>query len=154
METHAHLRAAAAQPPLASIHPQTVEPISCVPAEHNPAEILLPGSPPPHSAPPECTTQLLEELACLDPVTWAELLPQVDHATTPSHIPCPASAIRQPVPCCPTMFFELITEEDPGSISQAMPHQSSTFDGLADDCADLSTAIHGFTSVIAQQSGD
>ena len=35
-----------------------------------------------------------------------------------------------------------------------MPHQSSTFDGLADDRADLSAAIRGFTSVIAQQSGD
>ena len=154
METCARLRAAAAQPPLASIHPQTVEPISRVPTKHNPAEIPLPGSPPPHSAPPERTTQLLEELARLNPVTRAELLRRVDHATTPSHIPRPALAIRQPVPCCPTTFFELITEEDPGSISQAMPHQSSTFDGLADDCADLSTAIHGFTSVIAQQSGN
>ena len=74
METCAHLCAAGAQPPLASIHPQTVEPISRVPAKHDPAEIPLPGSPPPHSAPPECTTQLLEELACLDPVTRAELL--------------------------------------------------------------------------------
>ena len=74
METRARSRAAAAQPPLASIRPQTVEPISRVPAEHNPAEIPLPGSPPPHSALPECTTQLLEELAHLDPVTWAELL--------------------------------------------------------------------------------
>ena len=74
METHAHLHAAAAQPPLASICPQTVEPISHVPAKHNPAEIPLPGSPPPHSALPECTTQLLEELARLDPVTWAKLL--------------------------------------------------------------------------------
>ena len=35
-----------------------------------------------------------------------------------------------------------------------MPHQSSTFDGLVDDCANLSAAIRGFTSVIAQQSGD
>ena len=52
------------------------------------------------------------------------------------------------------MFFEPITKEDPGSISQAMPHQSSTFDGLADDSADLSAAIHGFTSIIAQQSGN
>ena len=74
METRARLRAAAAQPPLASIRPQTVEPISHVPAEHNPAEIPLPGSPPPHSALPECTTQLLEELARLDPVTRAKLL--------------------------------------------------------------------------------
>ena len=74
METHACLHAAAAQPPLASIHPQTVEPISHVPAKHNPAEIPLPGSPPPHSALPKCTTQLLEELAHLDPVTQAELL--------------------------------------------------------------------------------
>ena len=152
METRAHLRAAAAQPPLASICPQTVEPISRVPAEHNPAEIPLPGSPPPHSAPPERTTQLLEELARLDPVTRAELLRQVDHATTPSRIPRPASAIRQPVPRRPTTFFEPITEEDPGSISQAMPHQSSTFDGLVDDHANLSAAIHGFTSVIVQQS--
>ena len=74
METRARSCAAAAQPPLASIRPQTVEPISRVPAKHNPAEIPLPGSPPPHSALPECTTQLLEELACLDPVTQAELL--------------------------------------------------------------------------------
>ena len=74
METRACSRAAAAQPPLASIRPQTVEPISRVPAKHNPAEIPLPGSPPPHSAPPEHTTQLLEELACLDPVTQAKLL--------------------------------------------------------------------------------
>ena len=74
METCACLCAAAAQPPLASIHPQTVEPISCVPAKHNPAEIPLPGSPPPHSTLPKHTTQLLEELAHLNPVTWAELL--------------------------------------------------------------------------------
>ena len=74
METCACSHAAAAQPPLASICPQTVEPISHVPAEHNPAKILLPGSPPPHSTLPKCTTQLLEELACLDPVTRAKLL--------------------------------------------------------------------------------
>ena len=154
METCACSHVAAAQPPLASIHPQMVEPISCVPAEHNPAKIPLPGSPPPHSALPECTTQLLEELACLNPVTQAKLLWQVDHVTTPSHIPHPALAIRQPVPHHPTMFFELITKEDPGLISQAMPHQSSTFDGLADDCANLSAAICGFTSIIVQQSGN
>ena len=154
METHAHSHVAAAQPPLASIHPQTVEPISHVPAKHNPTKILLPGSPPPHSTLPKCTTQLLEELAHLNPVTQAELLQQVDHVTTPSHIPCPALAIRQPVPHHPTTFFELITKEDPGLILQAMPHQSNTFNGLTDDHADLSAAIHGFMSVIVQQSGN
>ena len=74
METHACSCAAATQPLLASIRPQTVEPISCVPTKHNPAEIPLPGSPPPHSTPPEHTTQLLEELARLNPVTQAKLL--------------------------------------------------------------------------------
>ena len=54
----------------------------------------------------------------------------------------------------PRLLDSLSHVAPPCSILQAMPHQSSTFNGLADDCADLSTAIRGFMSVIAQQSGD
>ena len=170
MDTRSRSRAAARAAGTgvpAAVRPHTVEP------QPEPSAIPLPNSPPPRSAPPEMpppvsrSSQLIQEILNLDPATCTEVLcqfnaPTADWESTPSRIPRPIpfqTPLRQPHPQRAPQFLEPMdpiperrSEHEPSSISQQdLPYPRRDVTELADDRAELSAAIRGFTSVIQQQ---